>query len=238
MTTSTTSSRPDGSGSMFDRIARKYDLLNRINSLGLDQGWRRRTVEVVAPKPSDRILDLATGTADLAIALAKRADDVRVVGLDPSTNMLDIGRKKVSDHGLDGLVDLVEGDAQRIDRPEESYDAVTMAFGIRNVPDRLAALREIRRVLVSGGRLAILELSEPKNGFMAALARIHVHHIVPVTGALISGPSEYRYLKDSIRAFPAPETFCQTIEQAGFVDVGFEPLSFGACVLFTARAPD
>lgn len=234
---SASSAHADGSGAMFDRIARKYDLLNRVNSLGLDQGWRRRTVNVVDPQPGERILDLATGTADLAIALARRAADVHVVGVDPSENMLGIGRRKVGARGLDGRVRLVQGDAQALEAPDETYAAVTMAFGIRNVPDRPQALKEMRRVLEPGGRLAILELSEPKRGLLAVLARVHVHHVVPITGALLSGPSEYRYLKDSIRSFPAPRDFVRVIEGAGFVDVRFELLTFGACVLFTARVP-
>lgn len=227
----------DGSGNMFDRIARKYDLLNRINSLGLDQGWRRKTVAAVNPQPGERILDLATGTADLAIALAERAADVHVVGLDPSENMLEIGREKVRSHALDPRVKLVAGDAQALESSDDSFDAITMAFGIRNVPDRTKALAEMCRVLRPGGRLAILELSEPRNGLMATLARVHVRHVVPLTGALISGPAEYRYLRESIRAFPPPEAFVELIAEAGFVDVSFEPLTFGACVLFTARAP-
>lgn len=227
----------DGSGQMFDRIARKYDLLNRINSLGLDQGWRRRTVKAVDPKPGERILDLATGTADLAIALAQTAADVHVVGIDPSSNMLEIGRHKVTHRQLDDAVRLIEGDAQQLEAADDTYDAITMAFGIRNVPDRFRALCEMRRVLRPGGRLAILELSEPRNGLMAVMARLHVRHVVPITGALISGPAEYRYLRESIRAFPTPEAFCELIAKAGFTDVDFEPLTFGACVLFTARAP-
>jgi demethylmenaquinone methyltransferase/2-methoxy-6-polyprenyl-1,4-benzoquinol methylase len=105
------------------------------------------------------------------------------------------------------------------------------------VPDRAKALEEMRRVLRPGGRLAILELSEPRTGLMAMLARVHVRHVVPLTGALISGPAEYRYLRESIRAFPPPEAFASVIADAGFVDVDFEPLTFGACVLFTAKAP-
>jgi demethylmenaquinone methyltransferase/2-methoxy-6-polyprenyl-1,4-benzoquinol methylase len=222
---------------MFDRIARKYDLLNRVNSLGLDQGWRRKTVARVDPRPGERILDLATGTADLAIALAEHAADVHVVGIDPSENMLDIGRDKVRAHELEPRVTLVAGDAQALESADDAYDAMTMAFGIRNVPDRAKALEEMRRVLRPGGRLAILELSEPRTGLMAMLARVHVRHVVPLTGALISGPAEYRYLRESIRAFPPPEAFASVIADAGFVDVDFEPLTFGACVLFTAKAP-
>jgi len=235
MTTTTTGA--DGSGSMFDRIARKYDLLNRVNSLGMDQGWRRRTVQAVDPRPGDHVMDLATGTADLAIELARSGADVRVLGVDPSTQMLDIGRQKVSRQGLHDAVELVEGDAQALDASDDSFDALTMAFGIRNVPDRPRALREMRRILRPGGRLAILELSEPRNGVLAFFARLHVRHIVTITGALISGPAEYAYLRSSIEAFPPPEAFSKVIAEAGFEDVRFEPLTFGACVLFTARAP-
>ncbi len=234
MTAATTS---DGSGAMFDRIARRYDLLNRINSLGLDQGWRKKTVATVDPQPGERILDLATGTADLAIALSAAAGDVEVVGVDPSTQMLDVGRVKVAQRELRDVVELVEGDAQQLDYPDDAFDAVTMAFGIRNVPDRRRALKEILRVLRPGGRLAILELSEPRNGLMSAMARLHVHYVVPLVGAALSGPSEYRYLKDSIQAFPPPEVFVGLMSEAGFVDAGYEALTFGACVLFTGCKP-
>jgi len=225
----------DGSGRMFDGIAKKYDLLNRINSLGMDKGWRRRTIAALEPQAGQHFLDLATGTADLALELAERHPECTVEGLDPSTQMLDVGREKVANDGWGERVRLVEGDAQALAYPEHSFDGVMMAFGIRNVPDRRAALREMHRVLKPGGRAAILELSEPRNGALAWFARQHVRFVVPLTGALVSGPSEYKYLRSSIEAFPRPEAFLEMMTEAGFEQTRFETFTFGACVLYLGR---
>ena len=202
--TESTMSGADGSGRMFDQIAHRYDLLNRINSLGLDRGWRKKTVASLGLRPGGRVLDLATGTADLPLEILRQAPEVTVVGLDPSPGMLDIGRRKVREDGLAEKVELIEGDAQALPFEDDAFDGITMAFGIRNVPDRGRALREMARVLRPGGRAAILELSEPRGGLMAPFARLHIHVVVPWVGSLLSGSAEYRYLQQSIEAFPAP----------------------------------
>lgn len=220
-----------GSGAMFDAIAHRYDLLNRILSLGLDNGWRRATVAALEVNERSRALDLATGTGDLALLLAKHAG--AVVGLDPSERMLAIAEQKIGEAGLAERVSLVVGDAQKLPHDDASFDAVSMAFGIRNVPDRAAALAEIHRVLEPGGRVAILELSEPRSGLFGAPVRLYVRQIVPLVGAILSGASEYRYLQRSIRAFPAPAEFQTMMTEAGFVDTAARKLTFGACVLFT-----
>jgi len=223
-----------GSGAMFDAIAPRYDLLNRLMSLGVDQGWRRRTVDAIAPavEAGGAILDLATGTADLAIAMARRWPASAVVGLDPSPRMLEIGRKKAQNR-----VQLVEGDARRLPFGDASFAAVTMAFGIRNVPgdQRVVALREMARVVRPGGRVAILELSEPRGKLLGRLARFHVHTLVPRLGALLSGAREYRYLERSIAAFPPPEAFADLMRAAGLRVVAVQPLTFGVCCLYVAE---
>lgn len=225
-----------GSGAMFDAIAARYDLLNRVLSLGIDQRWRAATVQSLGLRPGDEVLDLATGTADLALRLA-RESGVRVVGLDPSAGMLEVGRRKVAATEHASRVTLVEGDAQRLPFDDDRFAAATMAFGIRNVPDRAAALREIARVVRPGGRVAILELSEPRSGVLGPLARFHVHHVVPFLGALLSGSKEYRYLQRSIAAFPAPEDFAAQMRDAGLVSVEARPMTFGVVCLFVAEAP-
>lgn len=225
-----------GSGGMFDGIAERYDLLNRLTSFGLDQRWRARLVESVAPalegpQAVGRVLDLATGTGDVALALAKRYPQARVVGLDPSPGMLGCGREKFA-----GRVAVVQGDGQHLPLPDDVFDAITIAFGIRNYPNRALGVREMVRVTRPGGRVSILELSEPR-GLLGPLARIHVHHVVPAVGALLSGAGAYGYLARSIADFPPAEVFSALLEAAGLVDVRATPLTFGAVHLYTGRVP-
>lgn len=224
----------DGSGSMFDRIAHRYDLLNRLMSFGIDRRWRRRLLR--AMPSTGRILDVATGTADIALALAARAPDADITGLDPSANMLAIGREKVIRARLAERVHLIEGDAQAMPFPDDHFAGSCIAFGIRNVPDRLAGLREMARVTAAGGPVAVLELSEPTGGPMASLARLHVHHIVPRLGALLSGDREYRYLQRSIQAFPPADDFVALMRDAGLRDPIAHRLTFGTAHLYLATA--
>lgn len=223
---------PAGSGEMFDAIAPRYDLLNRLMSLGVDQSWRRKTVASLELRPGARVLDLATGTGDLALLIARMSPEVSIVGVDPSRNMLDIGRQKVAAAELAHRVSLEVGRGEELPFPNASFDGVTIAFGIRNVPDRARALAEMRRVTKPGGRVAILELSEPRSGLMAPLARFHVHTVVPWLGGLLSGAREYRYLQQSIAAFPDAETFSGMMRVAGLEVLRCEPLTFGVCHLY------
>jgi demethylmenaquinone methyltransferase/2-methoxy-6-polyprenyl-1,4-benzoquinol methylase len=218
---------------MFDAIAARYDLLNRVLSLGLDQRWRRKAVRALALKPGATVLDLATGTGDLAIAIAE-GHDARVTGIDPSEGMLAVGRRKVRAAGLEGRVELRAGDAERLDLADRSVDAISMAFGIRNVPDRARALREMARVTRPGGRIAILELCEPRGGLMGRLARLHIHTLVPAVGGAISGAAEYRYLQGSIAAFPPPDEFAARMRAEGLRVLEVTPLTFGVACLFVA----
>jgi len=232
-----------GSGEMFDRIAPRYDFVNRVLSLGLDVGWRRRTVralELASPSsdsawlPRPRVLDVATGTGDLAIEIARAHPGATVIGLDPSAQMLAVAERKVARRGLAERISFVVGDAQCLPHRNCELDAATIAFGIRNVPDRCAALRELARVVRPGGRIAILELGEPKTGMLGALARMHTRHIVPWLGALLSGKREYRYLQTSIAAFPPAREFADQMRSCGLVVVDVLPLTFGACTLYVA----
>jgi demethylmenaquinone methyltransferase/2-methoxy-6-polyprenyl-1,4-benzoquinol methylase len=215
---------------MFDAIAPRYDLLNRLISLGLDQGWRRKTVAAMNLRPGATALDLATGTGDLAIMIARSHPEVKVIGTDPSRGMLDVAVPK--GRAIGERLGFAVGDAQAIDLPDASVDAVSMAFGIRNVPDRARALREMARVTKDGGRVAILELSEPRRGPLAALARFHIHQVVPRLGGALSGASEYGYLQRSIAAFPPPDAFAAMMEEAGLTVLEVSPLTLGVVCLF------
>ncbi len=223
-----------GSGQMFDRIARRYDFVNRVLSLGLDKGWRRRTVRALQLGERPRVLDVATGTGDLAIDIARMTPGATVIGLDPSTEMLAIAAAKITRRGLGDRVSVVVGDAQALPYKSCEMDAATIAFGIRNVPDRLAGLRELARVVRPGGRIAVLELGEPKGGVMSRAARFHTRHVVPRLGALLSGAREYAYLQKSIAAFPPAEEFVRLMQRAGLHVVEVAPLTFGACTLYVA----
>jgi demethylmenaquinone methyltransferase/2-methoxy-6-polyprenyl-1,4-benzoquinol methylase len=225
----------EGSGAMFDGIAERYDFVNRVISLGVDQRWRRATIAALELRPGERVLDLATGTGDLAIAAARAEPGARIVGLDPSQKMLEIGRAKLERLKLDERVELVFGDAEKLPFEAGSFDAACMAFGIRNVVDRPRALAEIARVTRAGGRVAILELSEPEGGALGALARFHVHTVVPRVGALLSGKREYVYLQRSIAAFPRAADFAEMMRAAGLVPCELRPLTFGVCHLYVAE---
>ncbi len=223
----------DGSGVMFDAIAHRYDRLNRILSMGLDGGWRRRAVRAMNLGGGARVLDLATGTADLALEVVRQQPQARVVALDPSAGMLAEGQRKVALAGLEQRVKLDLGSAETLDLDADSFDAVGIAFGIRNVVDRHSALREMARVTRPGGRVVILELSEPR-GLLGAGARFYLHQVVPRVGALLSGHREYRYLQRSIAAFPPPPVFTQHMAAAGLTVLSADALTFGVCHLFVA----
>lgn len=221
-----------GSGPMFDRIATRYDRLNRLMSFGMDRGWRRALVNAL---PRGHLLDVATGTGDVALALAARGDTT-VVGLDPSVNMLGIGREKINRSKRCDDISMIEGDAQGMPFGDDTFDGSCIAFGIRNVPDRAQGLAEMRRVTQPGGPVAILELTEPRGGIMAPFARFHVRHVVPRLGAWLSGDAEYSYLQASIAAFPTPDAFADMMRGVGLTDVTMKRMSFGAVHLFVGRA--
>ncbi|MBW2732068.1 MAG: ubiquinone/menaquinone biosynthesis methyltransferase, partial [Deltaproteobacteria bacterium] len=228
--------RRDGGGAFFDRIAHRYDLLNRVMTFGVDGLWRRRLVRALFSQghvnSGDELLDVATGTADVAISTLRAYPQLSAVGLDPSAKMLAIGHEKLARAGLTERCEMIEGDAQALPFDDGRFSASCIAFGIRNVPDRLAGLREMARVTRRGGRVVVLELSHPRKGLLAGAARFYIDRIIPRLGAWISGDSEYRYLAASIAAFPAPDAFSALMEQAGLHMLEARRMHFGSVVLF------
>lgn len=225
-----------GSGEMFDRIARRYDLLNRVLSFGVDRRWRRRAVAALALAPGARVLDVATGTADVVLEVLRQEPTASVVGVDPSREMLRIGREKLARKGAGMRAELAEGDGEALPFADGGFDGVAIAFGIRNIPDRDRALAEMARVTRPGGRVVVLELCEPR-GLLALGARLWVHRLVPWIGALLSGAREYRYLERSIAAFPPPEEFARRMGESGLEVLRVEPLTCGAACLFVGGRP-
>ncbi len=224
-----------GSGEMFDRIAARYDLLNRVLSFGMDGRWRRALVRALG-RPLSQVLDVATGTADVALAAAAAHPEARVVGVDPSREMLAVGRTKVERRGLGARISLELGDCEALPFADARFDAAAISFGIRNVPDRAKGLRELARVVRPGGYVAVLELGEPE-GLLGPFARFYVHKVVPRIGAALSGAREYHYLHESIARFPTPPEFMDLMRAAGLQDVSVKRFNFGGTNLFVGRRP-
>lgn len=222
---------------MFDAIAGNYDFLNHLLSAGIDKRWRRRAVKSLQLTGQERVLDLCTGTADLAIAARTAHPPAHdVVGVDFAGAMLAIGLTKVRAQRLDASVTLVRGDAAAIPLPDGSVDAVTIGFGIRNVQNTVAACAEIHRTLKPGGRLAILEFAIPTAPVVSSAYRWYFNTVLPAIGRVVSRHNAaYGYLPASVSAFATPGEFVTVLRNVGFVDVAAVPLTFGIVYLYTAR---
>jgi demethylmenaquinone methyltransferase/2-methoxy-6-polyprenyl-1,4-benzoquinol methylase len=223
--------------SMFDRIAPRYDLLNRVLSAGTDVRWRRRAVDFLELEPPLRVLDLCTGTADLLMEAIGRHPRSSGLGVDLAQAMLARGARKLSRRGVASRARLAGGDAERLPVADGCFDAAVVGFGIRNVFDPLAALREVNRALRPGGRFVVLEFSMPA-GALGRLYRTYFTALLPRIGGLVSGDgSAYSYLPASVQAFPGPREFGALMEQAGFASVCFERLTFGIACLHRGEKP-
>ena len=218
---------------MFDNIAPKYDLLNHTLSMSIDRVWRRRVVGEVRRAKPGRILDVATGTGDLAIAMARRIRDVQVLGVDLSEQMLAVARRKIEARGLDGRIVLDRGDAERLAVGDASVDVATVAFGVRNFGDLGAGLRELARTIKPGGKVVILEFSRPRNRVFRALYEFYSYKILPRIGGLVSRDKRaYEYLPASVGEFPAPEEFMAMMARAGFRNCRARSQSFGIAQIY------
>lgn len=225
---------------MFDRIAPRYDLLNRVLSLRRDVAWRRRLARSLTGRENLRLLDLATGTGDQILHLLDAGAPIAsAVGIDMAPEMLVQGREKIARRGLAERVSLQEGDATCLPFLDGSFDVATIAFGIRNVGDVPGALREMRRILRTRGRALVLEFSLPEGPRTRAAYITYLRHLLPVIGGWISGDAAaYRYLNRTIEAFPSGEAFCRLMREAGFVDVQAEPLTLGVATLYKGDIPN
>ena len=217
---------------IFSRVVKRYDLLNHVLSLGRDVFWRRVAARKTGNDKTGRLLDLACGTGDQALALLEANPSARVTGLDFTHPMLVRASEKLKEKNLSGSIDLINGDALALPFPDCSFDAVTMAFGIRNIPDKEAALREMRRVLVPGGRAVILELAFPRWPLVENFYRVYLTRLIPKLGWLISGHAlAYQYLADSILDHPDPRTFKNMMSEAGFAEAAYHKMTFGIAVI-------
>lgn len=219
---------------MFDSIAGKYDFLNHFFSLGIDKGWRKKAIKEIAAIKPKTILDIATGTGDLAVAASKINPD-RIIGIDISEGMLEVGRKKINALHLDNIITLQKGDSEALAFADNSFDAITCAYGVRNFENLTAGLKEMSRVMKPGGKMAILEFSHPKAFPVKQLYRFYFRFILPALGKLVSKhKSAYTYLPQSVMVFPEGKMFCDILTECGFKNAKAKPLTLGITTLYTA----
>ena len=220
---------------MFDNIAPAYDQLNHTLSWGIDKSWRKKAINWLKPFQPQRMMDVATGTGDFAIQACRVLNPKELIGTDISEGMMNVGRQKVKDAGLEGRISFAKEDCTALTFPDNRFDAITVAFGVRNFEDLDKGLKEMHRVLDDNGKLVILELSEPEWFPMKQLYAIYSKVVIPTLGKLLSKDrSAYTYLPQSIKAFPQGEVMREIILKAGFSKADFKRLTLGICTLYTA----
>ena len=218
---------------MFDKIAFRYDFLNRILSAGIDVSWRKKAIKELKDLAPKKVLDVATGTADVAIMVNKMLKTDKVVGIDISSGMLELGRKKIERLGLTDKIELKIGDSETISFADSSFDAITVAFGVRNFENLEKGLSEMLRVLKPGGKLVVLEFSKPKQPAFKGLYNLYMNTVAPGFGKLIAKNGEaYQYLNDSVQSFPEGKQFVEIMRAAGFQQTYMKPLTLGICTIY------
>ena len=223
---------------MFDNIAPAYDFMNRAMTFGIDRCWRRKAVDMLRRHNPQTILDVASGTGDLALLMGRMTDAASITGIDLSEGMTAIGNRKIADAGLGSRIRLVTGDCLAMPMASDSFDAVTAAYGVRNFENLLAGYREMLRVLRPGGTITVIELSTPSNPVIRPLYRFYTRCIIPAIGRLISKDVRaYSYLPESIAAVPQRDAMTALMEQAGFTSAAWRQLTFGTCCIYTAVKP-
>ncbi len=221
---------------MFDNIAPYYDFLNRFLSLGIDQSWRKKAIGKLEAAQPQQILDVATGTADVAIMMAKRLKPERIVGLDISKEMLAVGQQKIEKADLDKCIELQQGDSENLPFADNTFDAITVAFGVRNFENLEQGLSEMQRVLKPEGQLIVLEFSQPRMFPFKQLFNFYFKYILPTIGRVTSkDPKAYKYLYESVQAFPDGQHFLNVLEKTGFKSNQCTPLSLGICSIYHGK---
>jgi demethylmenaquinone methyltransferase/2-methoxy-6-polyprenyl-1,4-benzoquinol methylase len=219
---------------MFDNISGKYDELNHILSMGIDVGWRKKVVKIVKNHNPETVLDIATGTGDLAIMLAK-ATDAKIIGFDLSAGMLEVGRKKIKKQNLETRIEMIQGDAEKMPFEDNSFDCITVAFGVRNFENLKNGLDEIYRALKPGGKFVILEFSQPQSFPMKQLYGFYSKNILPIIGKKISkDKSAYTYLPESVKAFPYGEEMKKILKSSNFIKTTDKKLTFGISSIYAS----
>jgi len=218
---------------MFDDIAFRYDFLNRFLSGGIDMGWRKKAIRQLSSLQPKKILDVATGTADMAIIESAILHPAKITGIDISTGMLEIGQKKIEELGLTNSIELLSGDCETINFADNTFDAVTVAFGVRNFEDLEKGLSEIKRVLRPGGKLVVLECTKPKMIGVRQFYNIYMNWITPAIGKLFSkNRNAYKYLNESIKKFPEGKNFTSILNNLGYKNTTCKPLTLGICSIY------
>lgn len=230
-------SKKDQVALMFNNIARKYDFLNHFLSMGIDKLWRKKAVKLLQPLQPKQLLDIATGTGDFALACLKLNPD-KVIGIDISTEMLAVGREKIAKKKLQAKIELFEGDSEDIQFDDNSFDAITVAFGVRNFQNLEKGLQEMNRVVRPGGKVVILEFSKPKKFPIKQFYNFYFFNILPLWGKMVSKDSSaYTYLPESVGAFPDDENFLEIYKSCGFEDTEQVKLSFGIASIYIGTKP-
>lgn len=218
---------------MFDNIAHRYDFLNHLLSLGIDISWRRKAVKYIGTIRPQKILDLATGTGDFAFEALKLRPE-KVIGYDISEGMMNYGRAKAAKMNVSGIVEFVKGDSENMQFPGNYFDAITVGFGVRNFENLEKGLKEMHRVVKPGGKIAILEASQPPNAIIRAFYGLYFNNLVPMVGKLFSKDARaYNYLPESVKVFPEGFDFTRILENIGFRNVKWQPLTFGVCAFYS-----
>jgi demethylmenaquinone methyltransferase / 2-methoxy-6-polyprenyl-1,4-benzoquinol methylase len=221
---------------MFDRIAFRYDFMNRFLSGGTDVRWRKKTIKELQETDPQLILDVATGTADVAIMMTKYLKPKKIIGIDISEGMLDLGRKKITDLNLNNKIELQSGDSEAIHFPDNTFDAITVAFGVRNFASLEKGLAEMLRVLKPGGKLAVLEFSKPKQRFLKKIYSLYMRIAAAGIGKWVAKNREaYEYLNESVQAFPEGNNFVEILNKAGYANTYLKKLTFGICTIYCGQ---